>query len=75
MEELLQKLVSESEERIDAASENGMERKISGILEKSLGIDVLTPNSNSNEQWENAPVLSLFDNIVVSRCTFYSMVT
>jgi len=66
MEALLQKLVSESAERTEVTSANGMESKISGILEKSLGIDVLTPNSNNNDQWENAPVLSLFDNVVVS---------
>ena len=32
----------------------------------SLGIDVITPSSTPSDQCENAPVLSLFDNAVVS---------
>jgi hypothetical protein len=33
----------------------------------SLGIDVLTPSSTSSNQYEGAPVLSLFDNAVFRR--------
>lgn len=33
----------------------------------SLGIDVLTPSSTSSNQYEGAPVLSLFDNAVFGR--------
>jgi hypothetical protein len=33
----------------------------------SLGIDVLTPSSSTSNQYENAPILSLFDNAVFGR--------
>ena len=33
----------------------------------SLGIDVLTPSSTSSNQFEGAPVLSLFDNAIFGR--------
>ena len=34
---------------------------------ESLGIDVLTPSSSTSNQYENAPILSLFDNAVFGR--------
>ncbi len=33
----------------------------------SLGIDVLTPSSTASNSYDNAPILSLFDNAVFSR--------
>lgn len=34
---------------------------------ESLGIDVLTPSSSTSNQYENAPIFSLFDNAVFGR--------
>jgi hypothetical protein len=35
-------------------------------LERSLGVDAMTPESSDSEKLENVPVMSLFDNGVVS---------
>jgi hypothetical protein len=36
-------------------------------VRESLGIDVLTPASSASNQYEGAPILSLFDNAVFGR--------
>lgn len=65
VEMLLEKLM----QKVDA---NGMEIERdhdSAVPEakENLGIDVLTPASSASNQYENAPILSLFDNSVFGR--------
>jgi hypothetical protein len=53
-------------EKVDA---HGTLRDQSILLEskESIGMDVLTPSSSTPNQYENAPILSLFDNSVLER--------
>jgi hypothetical protein len=62
VEALLEKLM----EKVDA---HGTLRDQSILLESKecLGTDVLTPSSSTPNHYENAPILSLFDNSVLER--------
>jgi hypothetical protein len=64
VEMLLEKLM----QKVDA---NGIGIEVDHSLvpeaRESLGIDVLTPSSSTSNQFENAPILSLFDNAVFGR--------
>ena len=64
VEMLLEKLM----QKVDANG-IGIETDHSLVPEarESLGIDVLTPLSSTSNQYENAPILSLFDNAVFGR--------
>ncbi len=63
VEQLLEQLM----QKINA-NENGASQHLSPPTPATdgLGIDVLTPSSTPSVQFENAPILSLFDNAVVS---------
>jgi len=64
VEMLLEKLM----QKVDSNG-IGIERDHGLVPEarESLGIDVLTPLSSTSNQYENAPILSLFDNAVFGR--------
>jgi hypothetical protein len=64
VEMLLEKLM----QKVDSNG-IGIERDNALVPEprESLGIDVLTPSSSTSNQYENAPILSLFDNAVFGR--------
>jgi hypothetical protein len=60
LEKLMQKVDSNG---ISNSKDQGLESE----LRESLGIDVLTPSSSTSNQYEHAPILSLFDNAVFGR--------
>jgi hypothetical protein len=64
VEMLLEKLM----QKVDSNG-TGIEKDHGLVPEvrESLGIDVLTPSSSTSNQYENAPILSLFDNAVFGR--------
>lgn len=64
VEELLEKLIA----NVSPSVKTPLSVNEAGNLQatsSSLGIDVIAPNDESHTEFENAPIMSLFDNSVV----------
>lgn len=69
VEELLEKLIAKVSSSNDSFTPGDEEDSIRASA-PSMGIDVIAPNAEANIDYRNAPILSLFDNSVVSSDLF-----